>query len=85
MNISETAAVAPNNARWRIPRIHLPAQARTAILFVISAAIGGAGVPTIVFGPGSIRQAHTADEFIDLSELKRGADLFQAIAQTGLL
>jgi hypothetical protein len=43
MNISETAAVAPINARWRIPRIHLPAQARTAILFAASAAIGGAG------------------------------------------
>jgi hypothetical protein len=43
MNISETAAVAPNNPRWRIPRIHLPAQARTAILFTASAAIGGAG------------------------------------------
>lgn len=49
-----------------------------------AAAIAGAGVPTVVFGPGSIRQAHTADEFIDLSELKRGADLFEAIAQTGL-
>ena len=49
-----------------------------------AAAIAAAGVPTVVFGPGSIRQAHTADEFIDLSELKRGADLFEAIAQDGL-
>ena len=43
MNISEAAAVAPNRARWRMPSVHLPSQARTAILFVTSAAIGGAG------------------------------------------
>jgi hypothetical protein len=43
MNISETATVAPSRARWRIPSIHLPAQARTAVLFATSAAIGGAG------------------------------------------
>ncbi len=41
MNISDTAAVEPINARWKIPSIHLPAQARTAILFTASAAIGG--------------------------------------------
>ncbi|MGD0940855.1 MAG: hypothetical protein ABR905_14205 [Terracidiphilus sp.] len=43
MNISETTTVAPSRARWRIPSIHLPAQARTAVLFATSAAIGGAG------------------------------------------
>lgn len=29
---------------------------------------------TAVFGPGSIRQAHTCDEFIELNELRRGAE-----------
>ena len=43
MNISETATVAPSRARWRIPSIQLPAQARTAVLFATSAAIGSAG------------------------------------------
>jgi hypothetical protein len=43
MNIPETAIVTPSRARWRIPSIHLPAQARTAILFATSTAIGGAG------------------------------------------
>jgi len=43
MNISETETVAPIRARWRIPSIHLPAQARTAVLFATSAALGGAG------------------------------------------
>ncbi len=30
-----------------------------------------------VFGPGSIRQAHTADEFIELSSLQRGYEILQ--------
>lgn len=28
-----------------------------------------------VFGPGSIRQAHTADEYIEVTELQRGSDV----------
>jgi len=31
-----------------------------------------------VFGPGSIRQAHTADEFIEISELQTGADIINS-------
>jgi acetylornithine deacetylase len=32
----------------------------------------GAGIPTVVCGPGSIAQAHQPDEFIAMSELERG-------------
>jgi acetylornithine deacetylase/succinyl-diaminopimelate desuccinylase-like protein len=49
-----------------------------------AAAIAASGVPTVVFGPGSIRQAHTADEFIEVDELQRGTDFFYRIAQDGL-
>jgi acetylornithine deacetylase len=35
-----------------------------------------AGTPLIVVGPGSIEQAHTDDEFIELAELERGARFF---------
>lgn len=38
------------------------------------------GIPTVVFGPGSINQAHTADEWIDLEELQRAVDVFYALA-----
>jgi acetylornithine deacetylase/succinyl-diaminopimelate desuccinylase-like protein len=34
------------------------------------------GTPAIAIGPGSIAQAHTADEFIEIAELKRGAEFF---------
>jgi acetylornithine deacetylase len=45
-----------------------------------AAAISAVGVPTIVFGPGAIAQAHTADEFIEIKELELGADVFYRIA-----
>ena len=32
-----------------------------------------AGVPAVVFGPGSIDQAHTADEWIDLAQVEAAA------------
>lgn len=35
------------------------------------------GTPAIAIGPGSIAQAHTADEFIEITELERGAEFFK--------
>jgi acetylornithine deacetylase/succinyl-diaminopimelate desuccinylase-like protein len=48
-----------------------------------AAAIGARRVPTVVFGPGSIQQAHTADEFIEVAELLRATDLFHQITRDG--
>jgi acetylornithine deacetylase len=31
-------------------------------------------VPAVVFGPGSIEQAHTADEWIELAQVDAAAD-----------
>jgi acetylornithine deacetylase len=40
-----------------------------------------AGVPTVVVGPGSIDQAHKADEFVEVAELEKcGAFLDRLIA-----
>lgn len=36
------------------------------------------GVPSICLGPGSIDQAHTVDEFIEVAELTRGTAYFEA-------
>ncbi len=36
----------------------------------------GAGVPSVVFGPGSIAQAHTKDEFIAIEQLNRAAEAY---------
>jgi acetylornithine deacetylase len=36
--------------------------------------LSAGGIPSVVFGPGDIAQAHTADEWISLA-LERGKDL----------
>lgn len=35
------------------------------------------GIPAVVFGPGSIHQAHTADEWIAVDELERGCSILK--------
>lgn len=37
------------------------------------------GIPCVLFGPGSIRQAHTKDEFIELAEVARAVDVYAAM------
>jgi acetylornithine deacetylase len=39
-----------------------------------------AGVPSIVFGPGSIAQAHTKDEWIEAKQLEQAAEVFYRFA-----
>jgi succinyl-diaminopimelate desuccinylase len=34
------------------------------------------GVPSIVFGPGSIDQAHTKDEFLEIDQLEKAAEVY---------
>ena len=42
-----------------------------------------AGVPAVVFGPGSIEQAHTVDEFIDVEQLDQAAAIYFDVACQG--
>lgn len=42
-----------------------------------AAVISAAGVPTVVFGPGDIAQAHSADEWIDLDSLRASTTVFE--------
>ena len=44
--------------------------------------LGSAGVPTIVIGPGSIEQAHTKDEYLEIEQLHRGVELYLKLMQT---
>lgn len=44
----------------------------------------GQAVPCVVFGPGSIAQAHTKDEWIALDELHKAAEIYYRLGKTGL-
>jgi acetylornithine deacetylase len=46
--------------------------------FSDAAHLSGGGLPSVCLGPGSINQAHTADEFIEVAQLEAGAEQFSA-------
>jgi acetylornithine deacetylase len=46
-----------------------------------AAVLAAAGIPAVVFGPGSIAQAHTADEWIDLGEVHQAAEIYYRFAR----
>jgi len=43
-------------------------------------ALAEAGIPTVVFGPGSIDQAHTDDEWIEIEQLERATEVLHRLA-----
>jgi acetylornithine deacetylase/succinyl-diaminopimelate desuccinylase-like protein len=45
--------------------------------FSDAAHLSNGGIPSVCIGPGSIDQAHTIDEFIDISRLEEGAAFFE--------
>lgn len=48
-----------------------------ARFFSDAAVFAAAGTPAVLFGPGDIAQAHTADEWISLRSLNRATDLLE--------
>ncbi|WP_411825729.1 M20 family metallopeptidase [Luteolibacter sp. AS25] len=50
--------------------------------FSDAAHLAAAGLPSICLGPGSIDQAHTKDEFIELARLEEGEKFFSAFIRS---
>ena len=42
-------------------------------------------MPAVAAGPGSIAQAHTEDEFIEVAELERGVEFFKKFLRSLLV
>jgi acetylornithine deacetylase/succinyl-diaminopimelate desuccinylase-like protein len=83
------ASAAPAAAPW-IEALAAAARAggaagrRTAARYGTNASVfAEAGVPSVVFGPGSIAQAHTADEWIALAEVDAAAAALAATITAG--
>ncbi len=68
----------PNIARLQA----LGAQLTGAPWFCDAAVFVQHGTPAVAAGPGSISQAHTADEYLAISDLERGADFFTRYLQS---
>lgn len=39
-------------------------------------------MPTVIFGPGSIAQAHNTDEYIEIQQLVKGSEIFATLLVT---
>ena len=50
--------------------------------FCDASVLGHGGIPSVVFGPGDIAQAHTADEWISVEALERGQRLLLRFLQS---
>jgi acetylornithine deacetylase/succinyl-diaminopimelate desuccinylase-like protein len=50
--------------------------------FCDAAVLSGAGIPSVVFGPGDIAQAHTADEWVEARALPRAQAMLACFFQT---
>ena len=50
--------------------------------FCDAAIFAAKGISAVALGPGSIAQAHTADEFISVSDLEAGADFFERLLRS---
>jgi acetylornithine deacetylase ArgE len=48
-----------------------------------AAPLAAVGVPAVVFGPGDIAQAHTADEWVALDEVARAAEVLFHLVRAG--
>ena len=46
-------------------------------------AYANAGSPSVVFGPGSIDQAHTCDEWVAIEQLQAAAEVYFQFAKSG--
>ena len=68
----------PSNHPWlvKLKKIYPNLKFVGAPWFSDAAHLSAAGIPSICLGPGSIDQAHTADEFIRISDLEDGAAWF---------
>ena len=44
--------------------------------------LADAGTPAVALGPGSIEQAHTADEWISVADLEAGVEFFKTLLES---
>ena len=67
-----------------LKQMGLPSEAHGVGYGTDASSFSAAGVPALVLGPGDIAQAHTADEWLDLEQLRLAADIYLNIMRSPL-
>ena len=49
--------------------------------WVDAALLNGIGIPAVCYGPGNIAQAHSADEWVELAQIEKCADVLESFAR----
>ncbi|MEM7698909.1 MAG: M20/M25/M40 family metallo-hydrolase [Verrucomicrobiota bacterium] len=57
--------------------LRIGSELTTAPWFCDAGWLGAAGIPAVACGPGSIAQAHTADEYLEIEDLIEGVDFYR--------
>ena len=52
-----------------------------ADFFTDASPLASAGIPAILYGPGDIAQAHTSEEWIDLTQLEQATEVVKRFLQ----
>ncbi|MDO7713807.1 MAG: M20/M25/M40 family metallo-hydrolase, partial [Pirellulales bacterium] len=71
------AAAAATSLRDAIEKAGIPFVDEVARYGTNACVYAAAGLPCVVFGPGSISQAHTADEWVDLREVEQATEILK--------
>jgi len=78
---AKTVSCLPLETNPKLPLVqqflHIIGQRKPAGVdfFCDASVLSHAGIPSVVFGPGNIAQAHTAGEWISVSQLERAKDM----------
>ncbi len=62
--------------------LDLPTQTAIAAFATDAGVFGQVGLPGVVFGPGSIQQAHTAGEYVALDQVERATEVFVKLLES---
>ncbi len=62
-------------------RLGLPAEVAGVPFGTDGSTLSGAGIPTVVLGPGDIDQAHSPEEFVEIAQVVSCTTLYEAIVR----
>ena len=81
LDTPETAAVALAVRRAHLEEFDADCEVAGAHYGTDGSKLSGAGIETVVCGPGDIAQAHTKDEYVEVEQLERAVRLYTRVIE----